>query len=209
MNAPEFWFTVFEKLSQAWPDPETELQFTNPYTLLVAVVLSAQSTDKGVNKATKTLFEKISTPQEMVELGETGLIPYVRSIGLYATKAKHIIALSERLIEFYQGQVPTDFQDLLTLPGVGRKTANVVLNVAFNRETFPVDTHVFRICRRLGAPGETPHQIEDFLEKNVPGPWRTQAHHLLILHGRYICKSRKPLCEKCVLNTVCPNADFT
>lgn len=196
---------VFQRLEKAEPDPKGELHYINPYTLLVAVVLSAQATDKGVNKATTPLFRKIKTPQKMLTLGEAGLREAIKSIGLFRNKAKHIIGLSKLLLERHGGKVPQDRDALEALPGVGRKTANVVLNIAFGVPTIAVDTHIFRISNRLQlAPGKTPAEVESKLEKVVPDKFKLHAHHWLILHGRYICKARKPDCIKCVLEDLCP-----
>jgi endonuclease-3 len=196
---------VFERLAAANPEPKGELNHINPYTLLVAVVLSAQATDKGVNKATEALFKVADTPQKMTALGEAGLVPYIKTIGLYRGKARNIIALSRTLLDQHGGQVPRDRAALEALPGVGRKTANVVLNIAFGEPTIAVDTHVFRVANRLGlAPGETPREVEDKLERIVPTRFKRHAHHWLILHGRYICVARKPRCPDCVLRDLCP-----
>jgi endonuclease III len=195
---------AFRRLAAVIPEPRGELEHINPYTLLVAVVLSAQATDAGVNKATKPLFAVVDTPQKMVALGEEKLRDYIKTIGLYNTKAKNVIALSQKLIDEHDGEVPASREVLETLPGVGRKTANVVLNVAFGEETFAVDTHVFRVGNRTGmAPGKTPLEVELQLEKIVPPPYRVHAHHWLILHGRYVCKAQRPLCETCVINDLC------
>lgn len=198
---------LFRQLAQAFPVAETELTYTNPFTFLVAVVLSARMTDKGVNKATPPLFQVADTPQSMVELGEEGLISYIKSIGLYKTKARHIMALSHQLIECYQGQVPNTREALESLPGVGRKSANVVLGTIFGKDTFPVDTHVARVSARTGlvtAPyTKTPKSIEGALEKVVPKSFRFVAHHLLVLHGRYTCIARRPKCEECPIASVC------
>ena len=195
---------AFRRLAAAIPEPRGELEHINPYTLLVAVVLSAQATDAGVNKATKPLFAVVDTPQKMVALGEEKLRDYIKTIGLYNTKAKNVIALSQKLIDEHNGEVPAARAVLETLPGVGRKTANVVLNIAFGEETFAVDTHVFRVGNRTGmAPGKTPLEVELKLEKIVPPPYRVHAHHWLILHGRYVCKAQRPLCETCVINDLC------
>jgi len=197
-------FEFFRRLAEDNPDPQTELEFDNVYQLLVAVVLSAQSTDVGVNKATRKLFAEVKTPEQMVELGEAGLKQHIKTIGLFNTKAKNVIALSEKLIAEHGGQVPGDRDVLTTLPGVGRKTANVVLNCAFGAEAFPVDTHVFRVCNRTGlARGKTPEQVEAMLEKRVPQPFRRGAHHWLILHGRYTCKARLPECWRCPVVELC------
>jgi endonuclease-3 len=195
---------AFRRLREANPEPRGELEHINPFTLLVAVVLSAQATDAGVNKATKALFAVADTPAKMVELGEAKLRDYIKTIGLYNTKAKNVIALSEKLLAEHGGEVPCARAILETLPGVGRKTANVVLNVAFGEETFAVDTHVFRVGNRTGmAPGKTPLEVELKLEAIVPPEFRLHAHHWLILHGRYICKAQRPLCETCVINDLC------
>jgi endonuclease-3 len=197
-------FEFFRLLAEDNPDPETELEFANVYQLLVAVVLSAQSTDAGVNKATRKLFAEVKTPAEMVALGEEGLKQHIKTIGLFNTKAKNVIALSEKLIAEHGGEVPRDRDTLTTLPGVGRKTANVVLNVAWGEATFPVDTHVFRVCNRTGlARGKTPEKVEAKLEKIVPEPFRRHAHHWIILHGRYTCKARTPECWRCPVNRLC------
>ena len=194
----------FRRLAAANPDPRGELQYINPYTLLVAVVLSAQATDVSVNKATEPLFKVADTPQKMLALGEARLKDYIRTIGLYNTKAKNIIRLSEILLRDHGGQVPQTREALQALPGVGRKTANVVLNVAFGQPTMAVDTHIFRLCNRSGlAPGKTPDAVERMLEKRVPGKYRLNAHHWLILHGRYVCKARKPACTTCVVQDLC------
>ena len=197
---PEF----FARLRQAIPEPETELEYDNVYQLLVAVVLSAQATDAGVNRATKPLFEKIKTPAQMVALGEKKLIDYIKTIGLFRTKAKNVIALSHLLIERHGGEVPHSHAELQDLPGVGRKTANVVMNVAYGEATIAVDTHIFRVGNRTGlAPGKNPLQVELKLLKRVPEEFRLHAHHWLILHGRYTCKARTPMCPTCVVNDLC------
>ncbi|MDX1575790.1 MAG: endonuclease III [Kiloniellales bacterium] len=194
----------FDRLAAEIPIPKGELEYINPYTLLVAVVLSAQATDVGVNKATRPLFEKVKTPQEMLALGEAKLKDYIKTIGLYNAKAKNVIALSRILVEQYGGEVPPSREVLETLPGVGRKTANVVLNVAFGEPTIAVDTHIFRVCNRTGlAPGKTPLEVEMRLEKVVPNERKMHAHHWLILHGRYVCKARKPDCPACVVRELC------
>ncbi|MGE0109139.1 MAG: endonuclease III [Bdellovibrionales bacterium] len=201
---------LFQKLAQANPEPKSELLYVNDYTLLVAVVLSAQMTDKGVNKATAPLFKKIKTPRAMVKLGEENLRDAIKSLNLYKTKAKNVIALSEILIKDHKGKVPADRKALESLPGVGRKTANVVLNVAFGEPTMAVDTHVFRLCNRTSlARGETPLEVEKKLLKVVPDRWARHAHHWLILHGRYVCKARKPLCGTCIIREVCGYKDKT
>lgn len=194
----------FQALLKAIPEPQTELVYTNSYTLLVAVVLSAQATDKGVNKATDRLFQRAHTPAQMVALGEEGLRAFIASLNLYKTKAKHIIALSQLLLRDHKGEVPESREALEKLPGVGRKTASVVLNVAFHHPTIPVDTHVFRVANRTGlALGKTPLVVEKKLEERVPQVFLSQAHHLLILHGRYTCKAVKPLCPLCVVREIC------
>jgi len=197
-------FEFFRRLAEDNPSPETELEFGNTYQLLVAVVLSAQATDVGVNKATKKLFAEVKTPQQMIDLGEDGLKQHIKTIGLFNSKAKNVIALSEILVRDYDGQVPADRDALTLLPGVGRKTANVVMNCAFGAETFAVDTHIFRVGNRTGlAKGKTPLAVEKKLEKCVPEPFRVGAHHWLILHGRYICKARTPECWRCPVLDLC------
>ncbi|MCP1471003.1 endonuclease-3 [Sphingobium sp. OAS761] len=197
-------FDFFNRLAEANPAPRTELEYGNDYQLLVAVVLSAQATDIGVNKATRALFRDVTTPQNMVELGEDGLKQHIRTIGLFNAKARNVIALSEILVRDFGGQVPQDRDVLTTLPGVGRKTANVVVNTAFGQESFAVDTHIFRVGNRTGlAPGKTPLAVELKLEKRVPQPFRRDAHHWLILHGRYICKARRPECWRCPVADLC------
>ena len=197
-------FAFFSRLAEANPAPVTELEYGNPYQLLVAVTLSAQATDVGVNKATRALFADVTTPQQMVDLGEDGLKAHIRTIGLFNTKAKNVIALSEILVRDFGGEVPQDRDTLTTLPGVGRKTANVVVNTAFGQETFAVDTHIFRVGNRTGlAPGKTPLAVEKRLEKDTPAPFRVGAHHWLILHGRYICKARTPECWRCPVADLC------
>ncbi|MDY0958161.1 endonuclease III [Sphingomonas sp. CFBP8993] len=194
----------YHRLAEANPHPETELEFRNPYTLVVAVALSAQATDVGVNKATRALFAEVDTPQKMLELGEEGLKAHIRTIGLFNTKAKNVIALSQMLVDDYGGEVPQERADLERLPGVGRKTANVVLNVAFGHETFAVDTHIFRVCNRTGlAKGKTVLAVELKLDKATPAPFRVHAHHWLILHGRYVCKARRPECWRCPVADLC------
>ena len=196
---------VFSRLAAANPHPKGELVSVNPYTLLIAVVLSAQATDAGVNKATQKLFAVADTPQEMVALGEAGLIEHIKTVGLFRAKARHIIALSAALIAEHRGEVPRERAALEALPGVGRKTANVVLNAAFGEPTLAVDTHVFRVANRLKlAPGKTPRAVEDALLKVIPARFLAHAHHWLILHGRYVCKARKPLCGACVIADLCP-----
>ena len=194
----------YERLAAVDPEPKGELAYLNPYTLLVAVVLSAQATDTGVNKATAPLFAIADTPAKMVALGEARLKRQIRTIGLYNTKARNVSALSRILLEKHGGRVPETREELEALPGVGRKTANVVLNVAFAKPTIAVDTHIFRVCNRTGlAPGKTPAAVEKRLETVTPESRKRRAHHWLILHGRYVCKARKPLCASCVVNPLC------
>jgi endonuclease-3 len=196
--------TLYSRLHDRTPSPETELDFVNNYTLLVAVVLSAQATDASVNLATRDLFATVRTPAAMVALGEEGLKSHIRTIGLFNTKAKNVIALSQALIDRHGGEVPEDFEALQALPGVGRKTANVVMNCAFGAETFAVDTHVFRVSNRTGlAPGKDVLEVERGLDAVTPPPFRRDAHHLLILHGRYVCKARKPECWRCTIADLC------
>ena len=195
---------IFERLAAAASEPQTELDYVNDYTLLVAVVLSAQATDAGVNKATRGLFAIADTPQKMVALGEAALTEKIKTIGLFRNKAKNVIALSQALIERHGAKVPREREALEALPGVGRKTANVVLNVAFGEPTIAVDTHVFRVANRLGlAPGKTPREVEDKLMQAVPAKYLPHAHHWLILHGRYVCKARSPDCGVCKLADLC------
>ncbi len=197
---PEF----FARLKKAIPEPETELEYDTVYQLLVAVVLSAQATDAGVNRATEPLFKIVKTPQQMLDLGERKLISYIKTIGLYRTKAKNVMGLSKMLVEQHGGEVPHSHEALQALPGVGRKTANVVMNVAFGEATIAVDTHIFRVGNRTGlAPGKNPLEVELRLLKRVPEEYRLHAHHWLILHGRYTCKARKPECPRCVVNDLC------
>ena len=194
----------FRRLSAANPNPQTELEYTNMYTLLVAVVMSAQATDVGVNRATAELFKIADTPAKMVALGEAELIRHIRTIGLFRNKAKNVIALSERLLAEHGGEVPADRAALEALPGVGRKTANVVLNTAFGEPTMAVDTHIFRLSNRTGlAPGKDVRKVEDALLRRVPEKYLRHAHHWLILHGRYVCKARKPDCTACAVADVC------
>ncbi|MDE2561935.1 MAG: endonuclease III [Sphingomonadales bacterium] len=203
-------FEFFRRLCELNPDPQTELAFGNTYQLLVAVVLSAQATDAGVNKATRKLFTEVNTPAQMLALGEEGLRDHIKTIGLFNAKAKNVIALSEILVRDHGGEVPMDRDALVALPGVGRKTANVVLNCALGAETFPVDTHVFRVSNRTGlARGKTPEKVEALLEKRVPNPFRVGAHHWLILHGRYLCKARSPECWRCPVADLCAFRDKT
>ncbi len=196
--------TFFSRLAAANPEPESELAYHNPFTLLVAVVLSAQATDVGVNRATKALFETVDSPEAMLALGEEGLKRHIRTIGLFNSKAKNVIALSEILVRDHGSTVPKDRDALVKLPGVGRKTANVVLNVAFGQPTIAVDTHIFRVANRTGlARGKTPDEVERKLLRYVPAQWKLHAHHWLILHGRYVCKARKPDCPACPVADLC------
>ena len=200
----------FEILSQRQPEPQTELHFTDPYSLLVAVVLSAQATDLGVNRATKGLFAAASTPAEMVALGVDNISHHIRTIGLFNTKAKNVHKLSQLLLTLHDGAVPADRAALEALPGVGRKTANVVLNEAFGQPTIAVDTHIFRLSNRTRmAPGKTPDLVEAELVRRVSDKWKKGAHHWLILHGRHVCKARKPDCAACVINNLCLSRDKT
>ncbi|MEO5335459.1 MAG: endonuclease III [Magnetospirillum sp. WYHS-4] len=194
----------YRRLAALRPEPRSELDYVGPYTLLVAVVLSAQATDKGVNKATARLFPVADTPERILALGETALKEHIKTIGLFNAKAANIIALSRRLVERHGGRVPADREALEALPGVGRKTANVVLNVAFGQPTIAVDTHIFRVANRTGlAPGRTPLAVEQGLEKVTPAEYKRHAHHWLILHGRYVCKARKPACPACPVADLC------
>jgi endonuclease-3 len=195
---------IFSRLAAAMPSPKTELEHVNPFTLLIAVVLSAQATDAGVNKATRTLFAKAGTPGKMLALGEKNVREAIKTIGLFNTKAKNVMAISKALVEQHGGHVPHDRAALEALPGVGRKSANVVLNVAFGEPTIAVDTHIFRVANRTGvAPGKTPLEVERGLERVVPQDYALNAHHWLILHGRYVCKARKPECWRCVIADLC------
>ena len=197
-------FEFYRRLAEANPAPETELAYDNVYQLLVAVVCSAQSTDVGVNKATRALFAEVKTPAQMVAVGETALKDHIKTIGLFNGKAKNVIALSELLVRDHKGEVPADRAALEALPGVGRKTANVVMNTAFGAETFAVDTHIFRVGKRTGlAPGKTVLAVEKALDKKTPQPFRIGAHHWLILHGRYVCKARTPECWRCPVVDLC------
>ena len=201
--------TLFDRFAATTADPRTELKFQSPYTLIVAVALSAQATDKSVNKATEKLFAVADTPEKMLALGEAGLIPFIASIGLYRTKAKNVIALSRILIEQYGGQTPLNREALQSLPGVGRKTASVVLNELDIEPAIAVDTHVFRVAHRLKlSAGKTPDQVEHDLMAIVPKPYLTRAHHWLILHGRYICVARRPKCDICTVADLCPSRDL-
>jgi endonuclease-3 len=200
----------FARLKKLDPEPKTELNYVNPYTLLVAVALSAQATDKGVNKATQALFKKVKTPEAMLALGEAGLTEHIKTIGLYRGKAKNAVAAARILVEKHGGAVPKDRDALEELPGVGRKTANVILNVAFGEPTIAVDTHIFRVSNRTGlAPGKNVVAVEMGLEKIVPDHYKSHAHHWLILHGRYTCVARKPLCPVCVVRDLCRFKDKT
>ena len=195
---------VFSRWQKNNPSPASELDYVNAYTLLVAVVLSAQTTDKGVNKATGPLFKIADSPEKMLALGEEGLIPYIRTIGLYKNKAKHVLGLSKKLIDDFDGQVPGTREELMTLPGVGRKTANVVLNVIFHQPTMPVDTHLLRVSPKIGlAEGDTPETVEKSLLKRIPAEFLPNAHHWILLHGRYVCTARNPKCEECIIKDLC------
>jgi len=201
---------IFRRFSIQRPEPKGELEHVNPFTLVVAVALSAQATDAGVNKATRALFAIADTPEKMVALGEEQVREYIKTIGLYRNKAKNVIALSEKLIAEFGGEVPRTREELITLPGVGRKTANVVLSMAFGQATMAVDTHIFRIANRLClAPGKTPDEIEHQLMQIIPDHYLYHAHHWLILHGRYCCKARKPECQRCVIADICKAAEKT
>ena len=202
--SPSEMHEVFSRWQAANPQPASELDYVNAYTLLVAVVLSAQSTDKGVNKATGPLFKIADTPQKMLALGEEGLISYIKTIGLYRNKAKHIMGLSQKLLDDFDGEVPCDREALMTLPGVGRKTANVVLNVIFHQSTMPVDTHLLRISPKIGlAQGTTPEAVEKSLLERIPPEFLPNAHHWILLHGRYICTARNPKCSECLISDLC------
>ena len=197
-------YEIMKRLAAVRPNPQSELQYTNPYELLVAVVLSAQATDKSVNLATLELFPVANTPEAIVKLGVEGLTPYIKTIGLYRNKAKHVVALSQKLLDEFGGVVPDDRESLESLPGVGRKTANVLLNVAFGHPTIAVDTHIFRVSNRTGfAPGKTVEEVEKKLVKFVPDEFKKDAHHWLLLHGRYCCKAAKPDCEHCPIEDLC------
>lgn len=201
-------YEFFKRLRAVDPTPKSDLEYTNAFTLLVAVVLSAQATDAGVNKATKDLFAIADTPEKMLDLGLESVRDYIKTIGLFNNKAKNVIALSEKLIHEHEGQVPGTREALMALPGVGRKTANVVLNIAFDHPTMAVDTHIFRVSNRMNlAPGKTPDAVEIALEKRVPAEFMMYAHHWLILHGRYTCKARTPLCETCIVSDLCHSKD--
>ena len=195
---------IFRRWKAANPAPVSELDYVNPFTLLVAVVLSAQATDKGVNKATGPLFKVADTPQKMLALGEEGLISYIKTIGLYKNKAKHVMGLSQKLIDDFGGEVPGNREALMTLPGVGRKTANVVLNVIFHEPTMPVDTHLLRVAPKIGlAEGSTPETVEKSLLERIPPEFLHDAHHWILLHGRYVCTARNPKCEECLISDLC------
>lgn len=201
---------MFRRFSIQRPEPKGELEHTNPFTLVVAVALSAQATDAGVNRATRALFKVADTPRKMLDLGEERLRDYIRTIGLYRNKAKNVIALSQKLVNDFGGEVPRTREELVTLPGVGRKTANVVLSMAFGQATLAVDTHILRIANRIRlAPGKTPDEVEERLVKVIPGHYLRHAHHWLILHGRYCCKARRPECERCVIADLCKFPDKT
>ncbi|MEY4862103.1 MAG: endonuclease [Pseudomonadota bacterium] len=201
---------MFERLREANPSPTTELEFNSPFELLAAVLLSAQATDKSVNAATRKLFPVANTPQALLALSIDGLEPYLRTIGLYRSKTRHLLQTCQILIEQHGGEVPREREALEALPGVGRKTANVVLNTAFGEPTMAVDTHIFRVANRMGlAPGKTPRAVEDGLLKRIPGEFLKDAHHWLILHGRYICKARTPECWRCPLNDLCTHRPKT
>lgn len=203
-------YELFRRFHEAEPEPKGELNYVNPFTLLVAVVLSAQATDIGVNKATGPLFAVADTPEKMFALGEEGIRDYIKTIGLFNAKAANVYKLCQILIEEHNSEVPQTREELVKLPGVGRKTANVVLNMAFGQPTIAVDTHLFRLGNRLGlAKGKTPDEVELKLEKVIPDEFKMHAHHWLILHGRYICKARKPLCEKCIVHDLCKSKDKT
>ncbi len=199
---------IFNRFQNNNPEPKGELNYTNAFTLLVAVVLSAQATDVGVNKATKDLFSTADTAAKMIALGENRIQEFIKTIGLYRTKAKNIYNLSKILMEKYSGEVPADRIALEALPGVGRKTANVVLNIFFGQPTIAVDTHIFRLANRIGlAPGKTPLEVEESLAKKIPNKYIQNSHHWLILHGRYICKARKPQCDQCHINDLCKSSE--
>lgn len=200
---------VFSRWQAENPEPASELEYVNPFTLLVAVVLSAQTTDKGVNKATGPLFKVADTPEKMLALGEEGLISYIKTIGLYKNKAKHVMGLSQKLISDFGGEVPGDRDALMTLPGVGRKTANVVLNVIFHKPTMPVDTHLLRVSPKIGlAEGNTPETVEKSLLERIPEEFLPNAHHWILLHGRYICTARAPKCDECIINDICKHNEL-
>lgn len=200
---------VFSRWQARNPEPASELEYVNAYTLLVAVVLSAQATDKGVNKATGPLFKVADSPEKMLALGEEGLISYIRTIGLYKNKAKHVMGLSQKLIDDFGGEVPGTREELMSLPGVGRKTANVVLNVIFHQPTMPVDTHLLRVSPKIGlAEGDTPESVEKSLLQRIPPEFLPNAHHWILLHGRYVCTARNPKCDECIINDICKHNEL-
>lgn len=200
---------AFSRWKAANPAPVSELDYVNPFTLLVAVVLSAQSTDKGVNKATGPLFKVADTPEKMLKLGEEGLISYIKTIGLYKNKAKHVMGLSQKLIDDFDSKVPGTREELMTLPGVGRKTANVVLNVIFHQPTMPVDTHLLRVAPKIGlAEGDTPEKVEKSLLSRIPAEFLQDAHHWILLHGRYVCTARTPKCDECIISDICKHNEL-
>ena len=201
---------IMERFKKQNPNPKSELEFKNPYTLLVSVVLSAQATDKSVNLYTKPLYEAADTPEKMLELGQEKLVEFIKPIGLWKNKSKNIIALSRKLIEDFGGKVPETREELMTLPGVGRKTANVVLNVVFGKHTMPVDTHLLRVCPKIGlAEGTTPEQVEQSLLETIPDEYLAYAHHWILLHGRYVCTARNPKCAECLISDLCMSRNFT
>ena len=201
---------IFERFHEMEPEPKGELHHTNAYTLTVAVALSAQSTDVGVNRATHDLFKTVDTPQKMLALGEAGLIEHIKTIGLFRQKAKNVIKMSQILVDEFDGEIPESRAALMSLPGVGRKTANVVLNMWFHQPAQAVDTHIFRIGNRTGiAPGKDVDAVERAIEDNIPARYQQHAHHWLILHGRYVCKARKPVCANCIINDLCPYEEKT
>ncbi len=207
--SPEEIDVVFERFQKNNPSPASELKWKNPYTMLVSTVLSAQATDKSVNKATEPLYKIADSPEKMLKLGEDGLISYIKSIGLYRSKARHVIALSAMLLEKFNGEVPHTREEIEMLPGAGRKTANVVLNVVFGQPTMPVDTHLLRICPKIGlAQGKTPLEVEQSLLQRIPEKYMQHAHHWLILHGRYVCMARKPLCNTCIIADICKHNEI-
>lgn len=200
---------VFSRWQAQNPEPASELEYVNAYTLLVAVVLSAQATDKGVNKATGPLFKVADSPEKMLALGEEGLISYIKTIGLYKNKAKHVMGLSQKLLDDFGGKVPGSREELMTLPGVGRKTANVVLNVIFHQPTMPVDTHLLRVSPKIGlAEGDTPETVEKSLLSRIPPEFLPNAHHWILLHGRYVCTARNPKCDECIINDICKHNEL-
>jgi endonuclease-3 len=200
---------VFSRWQAQNPEPASELEYVNAYTLLVAVVLSAQATDKGVNKATGPLFKVADTPEKMLALGEEGLVSYIKTIGLYKNKAKHVMGLSQKLLDDFGGKVPGSREELMTLPGVGRKTANVVLNVIFHQPTMPVDTHLLRVSPKIGlAEGDTPETVEKSLLSRIPPEFLPNAHHWILLHGRYVCTARNPKCDECIINDICKHNEL-